>query len=996
MSDKLKIALAFLLFASAAYGQNNIMKTAGVNYTAGVPTVVPNRLTSSEFAIDTTTGGLYEWHRIGASGGQWLRLGQGIDTIAGTSAPGYTPTRNMSRFAINEDDELYRYTGGAWVCINCSSGGGATDLTFSVGTSPVTLFSSTGDDVTFTAGASIGLTGTASNLTIINTAPDQTVVLTNGGGVVVTGTYPNFTLTATDQSTTNEIQRLDTFTIVSNFLRASLLNDGVPFSSVDLSAYLGNGTVTNFSAGDLSPLFTTTESTTTTTPALAFVASTAAQNAVLAGPVSGGAGAYSFRALAAADIPALLSGVVGQIPYFSTTTGITTEAGSGLNSHVWDAINNYEGIGTATPESRLHLVSTDGSGLTITLPGTTKFRFGPLHSSVSDWVANFINMKYNGSAWSQDDATKLGAFLKFDLRSIAGYAPHFALWKLPAGGTTDASLSPLFLVNLSSGHMGVGLAAGADPTARVDIKGSGGTSSTFSFKSSNSAGSTYLSVRDDGVTMINTTSALTGAATTPLQVNGGIFSNSFIASGVGDAYTISIRQNSANFFGAGIDGSTLIIGSILAYLGLNKSAIGSIVPANSLIFGGISPGSIIALTDYSNQPVLGVSVAGATSSTAIFNSGFYGWAGGVGSISNNSASNFVFYGPRGTGTGTAGDIRFALANVGASGTTGHTTTERFVIQGNTGYVGILNIAPSQALHVTGSIRATVGAYDSANSNGNTGDVMTSDGTNWIWAAPGSISGLNGIYGGDGALPATGTDVDLTLGNIRWNMASGAAIKHGMTIVAGASNTASRYLTFNGGADSVRFQRTGGHNYFQHLGSGNIQYSSANIMELLADSIKIIEGSVGNVVSMPWIHGESDGNIIKRMGGTETGQALIWKDATDQWEVANPMAGTYSLETGPTETMGGYVYTMDFDCNGGAIAVTVGSAMIEGVIYRSHVRRNNVNALTWTAEGGYAISWPGDATIPGDATVAVGAGGTGFQADYGTYILWRNGTVITIK
>lgn len=48
------------------------------------------------------------------------------------------------------------------------------------------------------------------------------------------------TLTATDPSLTNEIQRLDTFAIVSNTLRASLLNDGVPFSSVDLSPYLDN------------------------------------------------------------------------------------------------------------------------------------------------------------------------------------------------------------------------------------------------------------------------------------------------------------------------------------------------------------------------------------------------------------------------------------------------------------------------------------------------------------------------------------------------------------------------------------------------------------------------------------------------------------------------------------------------------------------------------------------------------------------------------------
>jgi len=57
----------------------------------------------------------------------------------------------------------------------------------------------------------------------------------------------------------------------------------------------GSGTVTSFSAGNLSPLFTTGVATATTTPALSFTISNAAQNSVLAGPASGGAGAYSFQ-----------------------------------------------------------------------------------------------------------------------------------------------------------------------------------------------------------------------------------------------------------------------------------------------------------------------------------------------------------------------------------------------------------------------------------------------------------------------------------------------------------------------------------------------------------------------------------------------------------------------------------------------------------------------------------------------------------------------------
>lgn len=64
----------------------------------------------------------------------------------------------------------------------------------------------------------------------------------------------------------------------------------------------GSGTVTTFSAGALSPIFTTSVATATTTPALSFTLSSFAQNGVLIGPVSGGAGVPTVRTLAAGDI----------------------------------------------------------------------------------------------------------------------------------------------------------------------------------------------------------------------------------------------------------------------------------------------------------------------------------------------------------------------------------------------------------------------------------------------------------------------------------------------------------------------------------------------------------------------------------------------------------------------------------------------------------------------------------------------------------------------
>lgn len=68
----------------------------------------------------------------------------------------------------------------------------------------------------------------------------------------------------------------------------------------------GAGTVSSFSAGNLSPLFTSSVADETTTPSLTFAQVNQAANLVFAGPTTGAAAAApTFRSLVAADIPAL-------------------------------------------------------------------------------------------------------------------------------------------------------------------------------------------------------------------------------------------------------------------------------------------------------------------------------------------------------------------------------------------------------------------------------------------------------------------------------------------------------------------------------------------------------------------------------------------------------------------------------------------------------------------------------------------------------------------
>lgn len=81
---------------------------------------------------------------------------------------------------------------------------------------------------------------------------------------------------------------------ISSFNSGTNANSGTVWAGNGTWVTLTNGgTVTNFSAGDLSPLFTTTEATTTTTPALSFTLSNAAAHSWF-GNATGSVGAPSF------------------------------------------------------------------------------------------------------------------------------------------------------------------------------------------------------------------------------------------------------------------------------------------------------------------------------------------------------------------------------------------------------------------------------------------------------------------------------------------------------------------------------------------------------------------------------------------------------------------------------------------------------------------------------------------------------------------------------
>lgn len=108
----------------------------------------------------------------------------------------------------------------------------------------------------------------------------------------------------------------------------------------------GSGTVTSFSAGNLSPLFTTSVATATTTPALTFSLTNQNANIVYAGPSSGGAAAPTFRALVVGDLPIVSAAKGG--------TGIDTSASTGVpqvNAGTWSVSTALANGTTATTQT---------------------------------------------------------------------------------------------------------------------------------------------------------------------------------------------------------------------------------------------------------------------------------------------------------------------------------------------------------------------------------------------------------------------------------------------------------------------------------------------------------------------------------------------------------------------------------------------------------------------------------------------------------------------
>jgi len=485
-----------------------------------------------ESGLHTNTG----WVAYGGGGGTVTTFSAGnLSPLFTTNVSNPTTTPALS-FSLSN-------AGGGTVFGNNGSGSGAPAYT----TSPVL-------GIPGTSTGSIGLaSSTASGLFTITAPADPSIVtltLPNESNILATQLFGDGTIFLDDfvqADATGTISLPAPLSQNANLVFAGPTSGGAAtptFRSLvlaDLPA--GIGTVSSFSAGDLSPLFTSSVSNPTTTPALSFSLSNANANTVFAGPTSGGAAGPTFRALVTADIP---SGIV-------TWDRIGNAAG---NLTLSNGTNTTEFDQTSNTTWKWYNTTTATSGTTNASP-------------VMALSANY----WTGAASAEDKWT-LGSSLaagtngQSTLKLLHTGSAGAAGIQLPATAPSAVAAATLFDYNGAylcySGSGGIFLADTSvnfrvgffnnSSTYRVAMNSGGVASWTSSSTAANASADTGISRQAAGVVAIGT--GASGDTTGNLQLNKITKYNGETTAGIGSTYVRAVTAQKAE---TGADSNVLTL-----------------------------------------------------------------------------------------------------------------------------------------------------------------------------------------------------------------------------------------------------------------------------------------------------------------------------------------------------------------------------------------------------------------------------------------------------
>lgn len=282
----------------------------------------------------------------------------------------------------------------------------------------------------------------------------------SGTGIGVVGSHGVFTISNTgDLSSTNEIQRIDTLDLVGNILRISLLNDGVPFSSLDLSAFAGTGTVTSVAATAPAAGLTISGSPITTSGTFVFaLANDLAALEALSGTgiaARSGTDTWALRTITAGTGISVTNGTGAAGNPTVTNTApdqVVTLTGGGITS----ISGTYPSFTITSTEAQTLSLSTN----TLSISGGNSVSLAAYaNPAATNGLSDNESSEYRlGSRWISSSDGPFAATRKINVNAFS----------LIEGDATD---SLLLVVNGTSDKVGIGIAS---PSQRLHIAGSGG------------------------------------------------------------------------------------------------------------------------------------------------------------------------------------------------------------------------------------------------------------------------------------------------------------------------------------------------------------------------------------------------------------------------------------------------------------------------------------------------------------------------------------------
>jgi hypothetical protein len=202
------------------------------------------------------------------------------------------------------------------------------------------------------------------------------------------------------------------------------------------------GTVTNFSAGDLSPLFTTTEATTTTTPALSFSITNAGAYRIFGNNSNASASPAYFTPLLASGLfqnqgtttTVLHGNAAGNPSWSQIVTGDVAAGAIDLTTQVSGILPTANG-GTGVANNALSTLSISGNfATTLTLGGTTNITLPTSGTLMANPLTTGGDLLYGGVSGipSRLPNGSAGQVLQSNGTTLA------PSWVTPAAGTVTS------------------------------------------------------------------------------------------------------------------------------------------------------------------------------------------------------------------------------------------------------------------------------------------------------------------------------------------------------------------------------------------------------------------------------------------------------------------------------------------------------------------------------------------------------------------------------